>query len=480
MTHFFLCSHTPSPEGERGSYLKAHSQSTDSYTGPNKWFGLESKRFQDENLSVKAVSGVHGGNDNASQMSSGEKSGSIRSLGVKERERERKIQRQREEDTERSLGNSRNRFREYRAMSQRNSSRGTPGSSREDVGYAEQKDTYDPHGIHLSGDDRESVIALSRTQSIDYDKNLSVLPSSAPLHDPQAPQPLYLSIPEVEARVLNSLSARCLYKCSPYQSPYGPDQVDAAFKYVDQIPQTVGAEVPYAAIATSSPSSLQVSSAPSPLLPPTISEMPFSAFHPDPSLVSHSSSASAPHSKVLVKSVPVQVPSTQSKVQAQQPNYKVKTPTVVSITTAYLAPSSIARSAPQSSISSIASERYIYPRSHNHDIHQGQRQDLGQDQDASQAQARQRSESLLIAEASKPSFSAQPSPTRSISQTLAFSAIPPTIYPVHCSVEPILERQPVDVETQEERQMSDYLRWLGTQSQPVKSNGEILVDTQFL
>lgn len=463
--------------------MKAHSQSTDSYTGPNKWFGLESKKIQDEDKSIRAGSGFHGYNDNASQMSSGEKSGSVRSLGMKERERE--TQRQREKDAERSLGNSRNRFREYRAMSQRNSSRGTPGSSRDEVGYAEQKDTYDTHGIHLSGDDRESVIALSRTHSIDYDKNLSVLPSSAPVDDHQPHQPLYLSIPEVEARVLNSLSARRLYKCPPYQSPYGPEQIDAAFRYVDQSPQTVGADVPYATTATSSPSSLQVSSAPSPLLPPPYSEMPFTTFQQNPPLISHPLPATAPKStsiKAPVKAVPIEVPHKQAKVQAQQLNSNLKAPKVVAITTAYLTPSSIAHSVPHSSVTSIASERYIYPQSRIHDNHQSQRQDLGQDQDMFQvqvqAQDRQRSGSLLTTKASKSSVSAQPSPARSMSQTSApaFSAIPSTVYSVHCPAEHVLEGLPVDVETQEERQLSDYLRWLGTQSQPVKSNGEMSVD----
>ena len=63
-----------------------------------------------------------------------------------------------------------------------------------------------------------------------------------------------------------------------------------------------------------------------------------------------------------------------------------------------------------------------------------------------------------------------------MSQKSAFSAIPSTVYSVHCPAEHVSEGLPVDVETQEERQLSDYLRWLGTQSQPVKSNGEMSVD----
>ena len=477
-------SHTPSPEGERGSYLRAHSQSANDYTGPEKWFGLEAKKYSGE---VEGVS-VNGAHESPSEMSGGDKNGSHRSVGQRERDKERVRERQRDKDTERSLGNSRNRYREYRAMSELNSARGKTRSSRERDGYAEQKDAYDPHGIHLNGRDRESVAPLSRTQSIDYDRNLSNLASFPAFHDSQARQPLSLSIPEVEARVLHSLSARRLYKFSPYQSPYGPEQTSEAFRYEDenQDPQSGGPDgesegwngdattsMPVPIRGASSPSSLQASSAPSPPLPTSSSALPH--FILPPSTYSHSLSSSAPKatlSRTFEPAVPMTrtQSNTQSQMQRQQPQSKPRSATVAVSTPPFSASSSIsiAHSVPHSTATSVVSEHHIYPHPCIHQYTHSQ--DYGQVQ--GHPLSRSRSESLPATKSSSPSVSVQPSPVRSINLLTAFPKTHTETFSEHQPVKPSWEVPQLEQEAQEEKQLSDYLRWLGTQSQPVKSDGE--------
>ena len=72
--------------------MRAHSQSANDYTGPEKWFGLEAKKYSGE---VEGVS-VNGAHESPSEMSGGDKNGSHRSVGQRERDKERVRERQRE------------------------------------------------------------------------------------------------------------------------------------------------------------------------------------------------------------------------------------------------------------------------------------------------------------------------------------------------------------------------------------------------